>query len=84
LELVAVLAKAEIEEITSIPQVLGLQSFGASEVLIRMAVECKPMGHFSATRKLRAMIKRVFDEKGIEIPYPRLVTISKNEENQPL
>ncbi len=73
-------APDEIEELLSVPQVLGVQNFGASEVVIRMNAECRPMGHFAANRKLRAMIKRIFDERGIEIPYPRLVTIPNPKE----
>ncbi|RXT09119.1 mechanosensitive ion channel family protein [Ammoniphilus sp. CFH 90114] len=73
-------APMEIEELIGVPNVLGVQNFGASEVVIRLTADCKPMGHFSANRKLRAMIKRIFDERGIEIPYPRLVTIPNPKE----
>lgn len=73
-------AKVEIEELVAVPEILGVQNFAASEVSIRIMAECKPMGHFSANRKLRAMIKKLFDEKGIEIPYPRLVTIPFKEQ----
>lgn len=69
-----------IEELVEVPEVLGVQNFAASEVSIRIMAECKPMGHFSASRKLRALIKKLFDEKGIEIPYPRLVTIPQKEQ----
>jgi moderate conductance mechanosensitive channel len=71
-------AKNEIEEIISDPDVLGVQNLGPSEVVIRVTAECKPMGHFTVNRKLRAMIKNAFDEKGIEIPYSKMVTITKD------
>lgn len=73
-------AKEEIEELVAVPDVLGVQNFAASEVSIRIMAECRPMGHFSASRKLRALIKKLFDEKGIEIPYPKLVTIPPKEQ----
>jgi moderate conductance mechanosensitive channel len=66
----------EIEELEAAPEVLGVQHFGPSEVVIRVTAECKPMGHFSAGRQLRALIKKTFDEEGIEIPYPRVVNLS--------
>ncbi|HJV47118.1 MAG TPA: mechanosensitive ion channel family protein [Bacillota bacterium] len=69
-------AKVEIEEIIGEPEVLGVQNLGPSEVVFRVTAECRPMGHFSASRKLRAMIKKAFDENGIEIPYPKMVTIA--------
>lgn len=69
----------EIEEIVKPPEVLGIQNLAATEVIIRVTAECKPMAHYSAARKLRQFIKNGLDEKGIEIPYPRLVTIQRNE-----
>jgi len=68
-------AKEEIDEIVSDPQVVGVQDLGVSELLIRVTAECRPMEHFSANRKLRGIIKQVFDEEGIKVPYPRLVTV---------
>ncbi|MGC5326488.1 mechanosensitive ion channel family protein [Brevibacillus sp. SYSU BS000544] len=66
---------AESEDIVKDPEVLGVQAFGPSEVVIRVTVECKPNKHHAVTRKLREMIKMEFDEQGIEIPYPKMVTM---------
>lgn len=63
------------EEIVKTPTVLGVERFGASDVVIRVIAECKPMQHFPVMRKLRADIKNMFDERGIEIPYPHMVMI---------
>jgi small-conductance mechanosensitive channel len=68
-------AQAEMPEIVQEPQVLGVHAFGPSEVIIRVTAECKPNSHHGVSRKLRAMIKSEFDTRGIEIPYPRMVTI---------
>jgi moderate conductance mechanosensitive channel len=68
-----------IEELEAPPEVLGVQHFGPSEVIIRVTAECKPMGHFSVSRELRALIKKTFDEKGIEIPFPRVVTVPRDQ-----
>ncbi|NGQ96088.1 mechanosensitive ion channel family protein [Brevibacillus sp. SYP-B805] len=68
--------KQETEEIVGDPQVLGVQAFGPSDVIIRVVAECKPNTHYAVARKLRAMIKREFDARGIEIPYPKTVTVT--------
>lgn len=73
-------APQQIDELINVPNVLGVHNFGPSEVVIRITADCKPMGHFAANRKLRAMIKKIFDERGIEIPYPKLVTIPNAKE----
>lgn len=80
IEEVAKKAQAESEDIVAEPQVLGVQAFGPSEVTIRVVAECKPNSHHAVTRKLRAMIKAEFNERGIEIPYPRMVTISPDRQ----
>lgn len=61
------------------PTVMGVQDLGDSDVVIRVAAECNPMTHFAIARKLRRAIKDRFDQKGIEIPYPRLVTYRREE-----
>ncbi len=72
---VAVKAKEEMPEIVQEPQVLGVHAFGPSEVIIRVTAECKPNSHHGVNRKLRALIKAEFDARGIEIPYPKMVTM---------
>ncbi|WP_071393120.1 mechanosensitive ion channel family protein [Bacillus tuaregi] len=67
------------EDIVSEPQLLGVQSLGASEVLLRVTAETTPMRHFPIARELRKEIKLCLDKQGIEIPYPRLVMYSRQE-----
>lgn len=66
-------AKEEIDTIVGEPQVLGVQTFGAHDVVVRMTVDCKPMENFPVARELRKRIKTRFEEEGIEIPYPKTV-----------
>ncbi|CAM3630622.1 mechanosensitive ion channel family protein [Marinicrinis lubricantis] len=61
------------------PEVLGVQSLGASEVIIRVTVECLPNTHFAVGRKLNAELKKALEDKGVEIPYPKMVMISRRE-----
>ncbi|QDX91884.1 mechanosensitive ion channel family protein [Brevibacillus laterosporus] len=69
----------EEEDIVTPPQVLGVQALGPSEVIIRVTAECKPNTHFGIMRKMRARIKQEFIHRGIEIPYPKTVMMSKDK-----
>jgi moderate conductance mechanosensitive channel len=68
------------EELIKAPELLGVQQFGASEVVLRIVAETEPMKHWYIGRLLRKEIKQALDENGIEIPYPRLVMYSRQEE----
>ena len=69
----------EVQDMVKPPEILGVQNFGPSEVIMRIVAETKPMLHYSVARKLRAKIKEGFDREGIEIPYPRMVTFQRSE-----
>lgn len=75
-------AKEEIPSIVSEPKVLGVQSFGPSEVVLRVVAECRPMENLPVARELRSRIKKAFDAEGIEIPYPKHVLIGANQGEQ--
>ena len=66
-------AKVDMEAIVGEPQVLGVQTFGAHDVVVRMTMDCKPMENSPVARELRKRIKARFDQEGIEIPYPKTV-----------
>lgn len=67
------------ENILKEPEVLGIQSLAASEVIIRVTCECKPNQQYAVARQMNAEIKKSFDENGIEIPYPRIVSYQRIE-----
>jgi small-conductance mechanosensitive channel len=54
------------------PQVLGIESLGESSVTVRMTAKTLPLKQWDVARELRRLIKRRFDQEGIEIPYPHL------------
>ena len=54
------------------PQVLGVQEFGDSAVVIRMVAKTLPLKQWEVARELRRRIKKRFDSDGIEIPFPHL------------
>ena len=61
------------------PMIQGILSLGSSEVILRIATKVKPMTHWGAERELKRRIKDTFDEKGIEIPFPRQVVYLRKE-----
>lgn len=67
------------EEMVTTPQLLGVQTLAASEVVLRVISEVEPMKHAVIARALRKEIKARLDLHGIEIPYPRMVLYNREE-----
>ncbi|MFD3450309.1 mechanosensitive ion channel family protein [Microbacteriaceae bacterium 4G12] len=65
------------EQMVSRPELLGVQSLGASDVVLRVIAEVEPMQHIAVARALRKEIKLRLDEHGIEIPYPHMVVYNQ-------
>ena len=61
------------------PQVQGVLNLGESSVDARVIVQVRPGEQFAAERELRTRIKERFDERGIEIPFPRRTVYVRNE-----
>jgi len=53
-------------------EVLGLDEFADSAVVIRARSMTKPGRQWAVGREFNRRLKKAFDEKGIEIPYPHL------------
>jgi len=50
-------------------QVLGVEKFDESQMVIRMMVKTVPLKQWDVGRELRRRIKIRFDEKGIQLPF---------------
>jgi small-conductance mechanosensitive channel len=50
--------------------VLGVDSFGDSSVNIRVMFTTQPLQQWTVGREFRRRMKKTFDEKGIESPFP--------------
>ncbi|WP_442788845.1 mechanosensitive ion channel family protein [Halobacillus sp. HZG1] len=73
------------ESILNVPELLGVQTLGASDVVMRIICEVNPMEHWAMARVLRKEVKNRLDAEGIEIPFPRMVMYSRDEEpNDPI
>ena len=58
------------------PEVLGVEALGQYSVTLRMLVKTLPAKQWAVARALRARLKKMFEREGIQIPYPRQITIS--------
>ncbi|MBI4007118.1 MAG: mechanosensitive ion channel family protein [Planctomycetes bacterium] len=61
------------------PEVQGVLELGGSEITIRALIKVQPMKHWEVEREIKLRVKKVFDEKGIEIPYARQVVYHRKD-----
>jgi moderate conductance mechanosensitive channel len=71
---------AEDENIVEGPNVVGVQTLGASDVVLRILAKTKNMEQWAVERKLRKAVKETLDANNIEIPFPHQVYIEKKEQ----
>lgn len=64
------------------PEMLGVNEFGDSAVVIRMLLKTKYNRMWPVKREMNRRIKNRFDELGIEIPFPHRTLVFQNG-NQP-
>ncbi len=53
-------------------EILGVDDFADSAVIIKIRIKTAPIHQWTVGRELRRRIKKAFDERGIEIPFPHL------------
>ncbi|OFW22465.1 MAG: hypothetical protein A3H27_11890 [Acidobacteria bacterium RIFCSPLOWO2_02_FULL_59_13] len=51
-------------------EILGVDNFGESEVVIKLRIKTLPIKQWEVGREFRRRIKYRFDKEGIEIPFP--------------
>ncbi|OAT83460.1 mechanosensitive ion channel protein [Bacillus sp. MKU004] len=69
----------EDDNIVEGPNVVGVQTLGASDVVLRIIGKTRNMEQWGVERKLRKALKEALDQNGIEIPFPHQVYIEKKE-----
>jgi len=63
-------------------EILGVDAFGESEVVIKARIKTIPIEQWGVGREYRRRLKKAFDQKGIEIPFPHR-TLYMGEASQP-
>ena len=48
----------------------GINAFGDSAVVVRARIKCVPGAQWGVGRAYNGVLKRVFDDRNIEIPFP--------------
>lgn len=66
--------------ITGDLELLGLERFGESSVVIRALLKTEPLKQWDVEREFRRRLKDAFDAEGIEIPLPHQVVYHRVEE----
>lgn len=51
-------------------EIMGVDAFAESAVVIKARIKTKPAQQWSVGREYNRRLKKAFDEKGIEIPFP--------------
>jgi len=59
-------------QILKAPEVLRVDEFGDSGIVIKILGETKPLVQWDVMGELRLRLKKVFDKEGIEIPWPHI------------
>jgi len=66
--------------ISKTPWLLRVEEFGDSGITIRAVGDTRPMQQWAFLGELRRRIKRVFDDEGVEIPWPHVKLYMGEEE----
>ena len=64
-------------------EIFGLDRFGDSALIIKARIKTKPIQQWTIGREYRKRLKKAFDERNIEIPFPH-TTIYWGDEIKPL
>ncbi len=67
------------EEILDELDMQGVIAFADSAITVRARIKTLPGKHWSTGRAYSEILKRVFDERGIEIPYPHVTYVAAPE-----
>lgn len=63
-------------------EILGLDEFADSALIIKARTKTKPIKQWRTAREFNRRLKKAFDEKGIEIPFPHTTLyMGKNKDN---
>jgi len=67
------------DSILKIPEVVGIDEFADSAIIIKVLGETMPLKQWEVGRELRRRIKIAFDKENIEIPFPQVSVWQRKE-----
>lgn len=65
-------------------EILGVDQFGDSAVVIKARIKTKPIKQWFVGREFNRRMKHAFDRAGIEIPFPHRTVYFRNETPSPV
>lgn len=68
-------AYTELDNVIKMPEVLGIQNLGATDVVIRVTAECKPNTQSGVEREMKKLLKTALEKNGIEFPANKPVQL---------
>ncbi|MFP4662516.1 MAG: mechanosensitive ion channel family protein [Halanaerobiales bacterium] len=80
-ELCEQIAKEKADILMEGPKVLGVQELADSSVVLRILAKVKPMEQWYMGRYIKQRVKEYLDEVGIDIAYPHLIVLPKENES---
>lgn len=73
---------SQYEELVDVPKFLGIQNVTATEVTFRITAETKPLEHYSIARIIRRDVKKILDENGIPMAYPKMLLYDQSSNKE--
>lgn len=70
------------EDMVKTPELLGVQTMQANEVVMRITSEVKPMRHFHISRMIRKEVRMRLNEYGIEVPFAKMIMYNRGEDQK--
>lgn len=68
------------KNVLKVPQVLGIQTLGRSEVTLRIIIECRPFTQSGVIREMNGDLKKTLEKEGIRIYYPHFSIYKQMEQ----
>jgi small conductance mechanosensitive channel len=62
-------------------EILGLEEFADSAIIIRTRIKTRPIKQWRVGREFNRRLKKAFDERGIEIPFPHMTLYAGQGKN---
>ncbi len=62
-------------------EILGLDKFGDSAIIIKARTKTRPIRQWAVGREFNRRLKKTFDERGIEIPFPHITLYPGQEKS---
>lgn len=71
---------AQSNDLVKEPELLGIQTMGPTEIVLRIVAETLPTKQSPVARMIRKEVKLLLDQNGIKVPYPRLLAYSQTDQ----